>query len=416
MDEMRTGDREEQKRFLRAGMIRGGQAPEENTPYEKRLAGYEAARRRRRRMIGIAVCAVLVIGLIIFFVLRGRQKHYEGLAEKWTQALPAESVQRVLPFGAGFLRCGRNSCACVDTAGEVVWTEGYEMNHPQTAVCGEYAAIADLGGNSLVIVNADGKQGEVTTALPITGVTIAGQGMAVLILEDETANYLAFYDRTGKKLDIEIRSMLTGDGYPFTAALSPSGSQLMVSFVCVRDGEVCNKVIFYNFDVGRDMVDNIVGGFEQYEGMMVPRVTYLDEERAVAFADACIGFYSLRHQSSPALIKDEPVEQHILAVFPGEGKSGVVTEKSATESTVRVYDRDGGVTAEFDVDAAFTGFAFAGSRILAWHDGLLVIYDTSGREVARHIPAERLVSVVPSPSENEYFLFLETRLQYMQLQ
>ena len=77
--------------------------------------------------------------------------------------------------------------------------------------------------------------------------------------------------------------------------------------------------------------------------------------------------------------------------------------------------RDGGVSAEFAVDASFTDFAFAGSRILAWHDAVLVIYDSTGRELVRHTPAERLVSVVPGPGEDEYFLFLESRVQLMDL-
>lgn len=57
------------------------------------------------------------------------------------------------------------------------------MNSPVISVKGDYAAIADMQGNSIYICNTDGTQGQATTVLPISKVAVSGTGVTAAVLE-----------------------------------------------------------------------------------------------------------------------------------------------------------------------------------------------------------------------------------------
>ena len=55
------------------------------------------------------------------------------------------------------------------------------------------------------------------------------------------------YDATGNVL-VEHRASLTGTGYPIGIALSPNGTRLQISYLCVADGVEATRVGYLNFD------------------------------------------------------------------------------------------------------------------------------------------------------------------------
>ena len=48
-----------------------------------------------------------------------------------------------------------------------------------------------------------------------------------------------------------MKSLLSGDGYPVDVSLSPGGTQWITSFMYLEDGMIKNKVVFYNFGLGK---------------------------------------------------------------------------------------------------------------------------------------------------------------------
>lgn len=415
MDEQRFTDREEQKRNLRRSMIINAQEEES----EEREKDYEENLRRHRRkrvriIVIIAVIVLLAAGIGLYFYFHRAYDHLEIL---WSQTVETGSFEGAVQFGDGIVKYGRDAASYIDGSGTVLWTESYEMNHPMAVVSGEYIVLADRGANQMVICSKAGKQGQVTTASPITRVALASQGMTVVILEDSAANYLAFYDRTGKKLDIEIKTRLQGDGYPLDLALAPSGEQLMVSYVYVQNGTLRNKIVFYNFDVGQDMVDRIVGGFEQYEDTMIPRVAFLSESRAVAFGDNLLSFYSLKNQLKPVLIQDIAVGEDITAVFYNSSYAGIVTqtEDGAAPYRLTVYDGDGNVVLEKEISLPFTKIEFVGDEILVYNEDTFIIYDIAGGEKYQETFSAELSAIIPGNQKDTYILIGNGLMQAVEL-
>lgn len=413
MNEQNYTDREEQKRNLRRSMLENSRdAQEQEKEYEQNLKRH---RKKRRWIVFAIVLAVLAAaGTGAFLYLHRSYDHMEIL---WSRTVEDGSMEGAVRFGDGLVKYGRDAASYIDADGTVQWTESYEMSHPTAVVNGDYLVLADQGANRLIICSVQGKQGDVTTASPITRAAVAKQGMTVVILEDKSANYLAFYDRSGKKLEIEIKTKLQGDGYPLDLAVSPSGEQLMVSYVYVSDGSLRSKIVFYNFDVGQDMVDRIVGGFEQYEDTMIPRVAFLGESRAVAFGNNRISFYSLKNQLKPSLLQEITVQAEIQAVFWSDRYAGVVTRTESSEMPylLTAYDTEGETVLEKEISSHFTKIEFVDEEILLYNKDTLSVCEMSGKEKYRETLSAEISAVVPGSRKDRYILIGNGLMQAVEL-
>lgn len=250
--------REIKKRELRSRVV--AEPPE---PSEQELEAMQTEVRRyrlRRLCIGAAVlgCALLVFLLWNFFTSR---IHYETAEVVWEKEAAGESTSQYVDFGSGVLQYGTDGISYLDSSGETVWNYGYSMRNPSVTVNGDYGAVADLRSQTAYIFSLEGVQGTVQTNLSILNLTVSAHGVLALVLDDTDANAIEFYDRTGIKLDISVRTALAGEGYPLDLSLSPAGTGLAVSIVYMDQGSPQSRVAFYNFDVGKNEADRVVGYF-----------------------------------------------------------------------------------------------------------------------------------------------------------
>lgn len=91
----------------------------------------------------------------------------------------------------------KDGATYIDSRGKKIWTQPYEMKSPIASVNGDYIAIADQQGNSIVICDRTGCQGTATTLLPIIKASISAKGVVVAILEDSKSNYLYWFRKDG---------------------------------------------------------------------------------------------------------------------------------------------------------------------------------------------------------------------------
>ena len=74
-------------------------------------------------------------------------------------------------------------------------------------------------------------RGQVTTTLPVLSLSVSAKGVVASSQEDSKASYIYLYKKDGSALDIYVKSLLSGDGYPVDVSLSPSGTQWITSFM-----------------------------------------------------------------------------------------------------------------------------------------------------------------------------------------
>lgn len=383
-------EREKKKNRLRSRMMVTEQDSEEEYPedadqeddrYESRLF------RHRMKKILMVVIPLVILGAAAWFLHDHYvNKQYTEFEVRWEKEFAGDSFSSYIAFGSNVLKYSRDGASYINSAGESIWTEAYEMRSPMAAVSGSYAAIADREGRSIYIFDENGCQGRVNTTLPVTNITVAGQGMVAALLEEDDVCYINFFDKAGARLDIEKKMWMGGEGYPLAFALSPSGTQLMISSVYVDAGSMKNKVAFFNFsELGELLEEKLAGAFE-LKDTICPQVVFLSDTRACAFLDNGLAFYSMKEVSPKNPLVPEELQNHtydteIRSVFYDSSHVGVITEggDQKTPYQMHIYDISGNPVLEMGFDFDYVKVQLSKNGVCLYDQAECRLYSFGGQ-------------------------------------
>lgn len=359
---------------------------------EAEQAQEKGKRRQRRRRFLVFLAVVLVLGALVAGAVYMMKRPYTGFSQNWRNSFTGENgvsesdYEDYEIFGDGFLKVTRDGATYIDSSGKTIWNQSYEMNSPYVSISGDYCAIADQGKTAIYIMNKTGTTGQAETNLPITKISVAGTGVTYALLEDSKASYITVFSKEGAALDISIKSVLDGDGYPVDIAVSPDGTELIASFASIENGTIQNKVIFYNLsEIGQNAGSNrVVGGFtDDFSGHLAGRVHFSDDTHAQAFYDGGIAFFSTKVLTSPELSQKVEIEQTIQAITYADDYIGVITDNSDSETsadpyTLTVYRLNGQTVFSTPFQLNYTNFDIDQDRVLVYNNTTLQLYDMSG--------------------------------------
>ena len=123
---------------------------------------------------------------------------------------------------------------------------------------GDSFAVADNGGNNILVFSEDGLKGEIETTMPIEKIALSDQGIVSAILKNESSPKIMSYDATGNIL-VEQQITMSSLGYPAALDLSDDGKMLAVSYLYTEGTSLKSRVIYYNFgEEGQEKTDNQV--------------------------------------------------------------------------------------------------------------------------------------------------------------
>lgn len=407
MSDMSKMNRENRKRQLQNNIIqlpvaqaRGYDDEEENREHVKRVNNF----RRRRFMIATgAVLFLAVLGFAWYQYHREYEyteytvawekpmRHMEDTAadetpETATPAADSHSVSegsfvKYEPFGSNMIRYTKDGATYYDASGKSVWTVSYEMKTPIINTNGDYAVIADQQGNDIYICSLEGNTGVAKTRLPITKTAVSAKGVTAAVVEDSTAAYIFYYKRDGEDLQISVKMLLSGDGYPVDVALSPDSQQIVMSVMYLKNGVMKNKVVFYDFsEIGKNVDNRFVGGFEEeFDDKMVGRIRYLNDETVCAFSDKGLTFISVKNVIPDPKVISVPVEEKIESICYTDSLAAVVVDNpSGHTQRIDVYKTDGTRAASVDFDFDYTGIELDENMILLYDENTCQVYNMNG--------------------------------------
>lgn len=360
-----------------------------------------------KRIIAIALVVVLVFGGSYYY---NRIRKYHNYEVEWQISATNNGYSNYLSFNDVILHYSQDGISCINQNGEVMWNQAFNMDVPGIAVRDDYAVIYDIKGTSLYICNANGCTGSAETSKKILKADISAAGVVAVVLDDKTSNYINYFRRDGSQLGLEIKTLISGDGYPLDIAISPDGTQLMSSYMYANSGSMMNQVVFRNFEVGKNEVDRVVGGFRGYKETLVPEVIYFDNQSSAAITEKSIDFYSTKNALEPKLAKTQKLASRIKTVFYNQEYVGVVldpktdrsedaseeetktVESAADEGTVEedakqtvetsytmlVFDRSGDRAFEQEIDFEYDYADFSGDGIVVYNSGELAVYNING--------------------------------------
>ena len=378
-------ERENRKQELRSRVV-------DTKDLLQQEAEQKGKRRRSRRRFLVFLVVVLVLGALVAGAIYMMKRPYTGFSQNWRNSFNGENgvsesdYEDYEIFGDGFLKVTRDGATYIDSSGKTIWNQSYEMNSPYVSINGDYCAIADQGKTAIYIMNKTGTTGQAETNLPITKISVAGTGVTYALLEDSKASYITVFSKEGAALDISIKSVLDGDGYPVDIAVSPDGTELIASFASIENGTIQNKVIFYNLsEIGQNAGSNrVVGGFtDDFSGHLAGRVHFSDDTHAQAFYDGGIAFFSTKVLTSPELSRKVEIEQTIQAISYADDYIGVITDNSDSETsadpyTLTVYRLNGQTVFSTPFQLNYTNFDIDQDRVLVYNNTTLQLYDMSG--------------------------------------
>lgn len=386
MADMDSMNREVKKRQLRRQMVSSefGSRPVRKTEESAEIIRQGKRKIRRRRLILAAILLILAgAGTGIWFYYQ-RTYQFTSYEVKWEIPINEGSLVGYESFGNNVLRYTKDGASYMDNSGKAVWTESYEMKSPIISVNGDYAAIGDRQGNSILICHKDGTQGRATTVLPISNVTVSGSGVVAAVLEDSTSSYITFFRKDGTSLDITVKTNMGGDGYPFDIALSENGTQLLCSFVYLQSGELKTRVVFYDFsEIGKNVPNRLVGGFDEpFQGTMVGRVEFLADPYSCAFSGNGLTFFSSKNLASPEMVVQIPVEEEIESVLSSKEYAGMIIKNNTGEFPHRleIYKKNGDLVLKKDFQYEYTRADIDGDLVILSNEDSCKIFNMAGVE------------------------------------
>ena len=433
MSDMQSMDRENKKRQLRQNIVQMPANDPEEPEDDERLVKYK----RKKRFAAIAaVCFLAALGFTGYRYMN--EYEYTGYSVQWERSMrytddagkaakdaqtsdtestasadetgaadetaaetsasteeeTAASMEasktvsdsgfvNFVMFGDNMLKYTKDGASYIDASGKTIWTQSYEMKTPIVNVNGDYVVIADQQGNEMYICNKEGCTGTAKTQLPITKAAVSARGVAAAVVEDSTASYIFYFKKDGESLGINIKMLLSGDGYPVDIALSPDGKQIVMSVMYMKNGALKNKVAFYDFsEIGKNVNNRFIGAFEEeFDDKMVGRVRYLNDQTVCAFSDKGLTFISVKNVIPDTNVTFVPVEEEIESICYSDKYAAVIVD-STSGSTYRmdVYSTDGKKVTSIDFDYSYSGALIDGDRLILYNEESCRVYNLDGNE------------------------------------
>lgn len=197
---------------------------EDTADYKEKIRKHRLSNLYKTTLV-IVICAAVVLLLFILY----RNKRYTDYTVKTTVPQVFVGGTESLRLGENILSYSKDGARCMDSAGNVIWNQTYEMQNPIISVCEDVVAIADYNGRTIYIQSSAKQLGTITTNLPIRNLEVASNGVVSAVVEDSKVTWIYVFDTAGKEL-LKFHITMEQTGYPIAVSLSPNALLCAVSY------------------------------------------------------------------------------------------------------------------------------------------------------------------------------------------
>lgn len=372
---------------------------------------FEKARKKRWKKT--ALIAAVVVALAVGVYLLINLQTYTSARALDTYTVSGASGSAYEQFADGVLKYSRDGISYLNQHGEEMWNQPYQMKNPVVDVNGSSAAVADKGGNAVLVFNEEGVRGETQTNLPIERVRVSEQGIVSVILTDENEARVLCYDAAGNLL-VENKTSMNGTGYPLDVALSPDGETMQVLYLYTEAGAVKSRVIYYNFgESGEEKTDHLVAQTE-YEDTVMASGFFMDENISVAVGDNRLTIY--RGGNVPEETENIEIKKQIKSVFHNEKYIGMVLKNEGKEGyELRLYNTRGQVAMSENFTGDYSHVKLCGSQVIMYDGKNCSIFTRGGIRKFDGEMNSNILEIFPVPGVNKYIVMNENGLEVVRL-
>ena len=351
-----------------------------------------------------ALVIVLIAAVAVFLVVQWKNKVFtESVVVSST---PVTIVQgaTVENLGGNILLYSKDGANCIDSKGNALWNQTFEMQEPMLSVCNNVAAIGDYNGRTVYVVSSTGQLGTVNTNLPIRKICVAHNGVVAAVLDDAEVTRILLYngnENTDTSI-VDIKATMDKSGYPMSLSLSPNGKLLAISYLHVNSGEMKSSVAFFNFgEVGKNESDNYVSGYD-YPDTVIPYVQFMNNNAAFAVSDDRIVFFE--GGEKPANKATALLNEEVQSIYYNEDYVGLVFHNQTGESAYRleVYNASGAKIHSQLFDMEYTDTVFSGDQVIIYNDMDCKICNLNGVDKFTGTFEKPCTLLIPTSSNYKY--------------
>ena len=358
----------------------------------------------RRIVITVAVIALLLVAVFLMLILRT----YDSVQVLETHELSDAGNNGYTPFAGKILKYNRDGIALMDTDGEDEWNQPVQMAQPSAAVSGKYAAVADLSGTDVCVVNEKGKAVQIRTSRPIERIAVGGDGTTAVIQENGSTPVISCFNNEGT-LILKHQASLSESGYPICAAISDDGEVLAVSYLQAGSSGVSGKISY--FDIRSKKKDNQLYT-KNLEDEAAGEIFFMDDMSAVVGESQCTLYEGT---GKPAVKKTISFEGEIEKVFHDGEYFGFVERLPSGDRRLSVYAKNGSQKLDETILGSYEKVVFADKQIILFSGQEGCIYTLRGFHRFQGQLKDNTLFVLPVGGLNRYAVITNEGLNTVSL-
>lgn len=340
-------------------------------------------RRRLLRLLGAVVCVLLVVlaavlwdstafdGLRRAVVYASAEKDEKGCAKLYTYA--AERDGCYVSLSGSLIQATPRRILLLGEDGETRYNADVKFRRSAVVSNGTEAAVYDLGGTDIHVLNDRGLARRVTADGEILSCTINEKGaLAVTTNKSGYKAAVTVYDETGEK----VFAFHSSDRFLMTAAVSRDSRQMAAVALGQSGGEFTSSVVLYALDSTEPLAKNELSGSAVYDlGMVGKHWCAVGED----------GLHFLTTGGEKAAFYDFEGTYLRRCSMDGDGFAAALLGryKSGIQTQLVTVDHTGAQLAILDMEKEVLSLSAAGKYVAVLYSDELAIYDKNLELCAR---------------------------------
>lgn len=375
----------------------------------ERPAKEQRSKFKRRAVTGI-VC-MLAVAVAVFLTIHLQTYTLAHISD--TYKISGVSENSYEGFAGGVLKYSRDGISYLNQKGEEQWNQPCQMKSPFVDVNQVSAAVADKGGNMIMIFQKDGLKGEIQTTLPIERLSVSEQGVVSVILKNESTPSIVCYDTAGNIL-VEHQASLTGTGYPLDVAISADATVMQVVYLRAQDGKLESRVGYYNFgEKGEEQTDHEVAS-KEYKNSVAATGFFLNQSVSAVVGDNCLTLF--KGKEVPEEVTTVTIEKEIQSVFHNEKYIGMILKNEGKEGyELRLYNVAGKKVMSKDFAGSYKNAKISGNQVILYDGKKCSIFLRSGVKKFEGEMNNDIFEIVPVIGVNKYIVINANGMESVRL-
>ena len=388
-----------------------GELRKEDHPETEAMEEAKRQKRKRWKKTGIIAGSILAVSIGIYLLIN--LQTYTSVRTVDTYPVSGAASSEYKQFADGVLKYSRDGISYLDQKGSEVWNQPYQIQNPVVDVNETSGAVADKGGNAILVFNEEGLRGEIETDLPIERISVSEQGIVSVILIDESSSQILCYDAAGNIL-VEHKTSVNGTGYPMDAALSPDGEILQVLYLYTQDGTITSRVAYYNFgQEGESETDHQVTE-QEYKDVVMADGFFMNQSVSAAVGDNMLTIF--RGKSVPEEAVKVEIDKEIKSVFHNQEYIGMILKNEGKEGyELRLYNDRGQMAMSEDFSGDYSNVKICGSQVIMYDGKNCSIFTRGGIQKFEGEMNSNILEIFPVAGVNKYIVMNENGMEVVRL-